>query len=271
MKNKKVKKKQVSLIKRLLISSLYLFVACLLISTIGVASIYYIYNKNLPDIRELKNYRPSLTTRVYSDNNELIEEFYIERRILVPLSKIPTILKKATIAVEDSRFYSHHGIDMSGILRAFLKNIKAGAVVEGGSTITQQLAKTMFLTPHRKIERKIKEVILAIRIEKHFSKKEILEIYLNQVYYGHGAYGVEAAARTYFGKHVEDIALPEAAFIAGLTRAPSRYSPYRNLEKAWKRRAYALNRMAQEKFITTTQSKIAVNSEFKLANSYKKH
>lgn len=260
-----------TIIKYVLISLLYLFLIGIIVSIIGGAGIYYKYSKDLPDVRELKNYRPSLITRVYSDSDELVEEFFIERRILVPLSEIPGILKKASIAVEDSRFYHHRGIDIAGIMRAFYKNVRAGAVVEGGSTITQQVAKTMFLTPKRAIKRKIKEIILALRIERYFSKKEILEIYLNQIYYGHGAYGVEAAAQTYFNKHVKDITLSEAAFIAGLPRAPVHYSPYKNLEKAWKRRAYALSRMAQEGFITATEAERAANLEFKLADRYKKN
>jgi len=262
----RLKKKRKSPIIYLLKGSLYLFVFCLLFSVIGAGAIYYHYSKNLPDIGELKNYKPSLITRVFSDNDELIEEFFIERRILLPLSKIPEVLIKATIAVEDSHFFEHHGIDISGILRAFYNNLRAGRIVEGGSTITQQVTKTMFLTPERKIERKIKEAILAIRIERHFSKEEILEIYLNQIYYGHGAYGVEAASLTYFNKHIENITLPEAAFIAGLPRAPSRYSRIKNLEQAWKRRAYALNRMAEEGFISLNEAKKEINSEFKLSN-----
>lgn len=257
--------------KYLLIGSLYLFVICLTVAIIGAAGIFYHYSKGLPDIRELKNYRPSLTTKVYSDANELIDEFYIERRILVPLSKIPKILIKASIAVEDSRFYDHHGIDFLGILRAFIKNVKAGRIVEGGSTITQQVAKTMFLTPKKTISRKIKEVILALRIERLFSKNEILGIYFNQIYYGHGAYGVEAAARTYFEKHVEQITLAEAAFIAGLPRAPVYYSPYKHMERAWKRRAFALNRMVREGFVSAERARKAANSEFKLADRYKKN
>ena len=257
--------------KYLLRGSLYLFIICLIISILGVARIYYQYSKGLPDIRELKNYRPSLTTKVYSDSDELIDEFYIERRVLVPLSKVPIILIKASIAVEDSRFYNHHGIDLLGIVRAFIKNVKAGRIVEGGSTITQQVAKTMFLTPQKKIRRKIKEIILALRIERFFSKEEILGIYFNQIYYGHGAYGVEAAARTYFDKHVEQITLAEAAFIAGLPRAPAYYSPFKHMERAWKRRAYALNRMVREGFISAESARKMANSEFKLADRYKKN
>ena len=268
---KKAMKKQNPVMKSLLIGSLSLFLICLIIAVIGTTAIFYQFSKGLPDIRELKNYKPSLTTKVYSDTNELIDEFYIEYRVLVPLSKVPNILIKASIAVEDSRFFDHHGIDLFGILRAFIKNVKAGRIVEGGSTITQQVAKTMFLTPEKAIKRKIKEVILALRIERLFSKDEILEIYFNQIYYGHGAYGVEAAAKTYFGKHVGQITLAEAAFIAGLPRAPVYYSPYKYMEQAWKRRAYSLNRMMREGFISAENAKRAANSEFKLADRYKKN
>ena len=158
-----------------------------------------------------------------------------------------------------------------GILRDFKYNVKAGRIVAEGMTSITQVAKTMFLTPERKIKRKIKEVILALRIERLFSKDEILEIYFNQIYYGHGAYGVEAAARTYFGKHVEQITLAEAAFIAGLPRAPVYYSPYKHMEKAWKRRAYALNRMVREGFVSSERARKEANSEFKLAGRQKKN
>ncbi|RMF87813.1 MAG: hypothetical protein D6736_12005, partial [Nitrospinota bacterium] len=212
--------------------------------------LYRHYTADLPDITLLKEYQPSLVTKVYTDNDELLAEFYVEKRILVPLSRIPPILQQATIAVEDARFYEHSGLDFRGILRAALSNLQAGEIVQGGSTITQQLTKTLLLSPRRTLERKIREAILALRIEQTLSKEEILELYLNQIYYGHGAYGVEAAANTYFGKHVWELTLPEAAMLAGLPRAPARYSPYLAPKRALQRRRHVLRRMVENGFIS---------------------
>lgn len=231
------------------------------VSIIAGIGIYYKFSRNLPDIKTLKSYNPSLITRIYSDTDELIAEFYVEKRILVPLSRIPSYLKDATIAVEDANFFKHGGLDFSGLLRAFLINIKAGKVVEGGSTITQQIAKMMFLTPERALSRKAREAILAYRIEKEFSKEEILELYLNHIYYGHGAYGVEAAAQTYFGKHVEELNIPESALIAGLPRAPSVYSPYFALDRTLRRLRHSIRRMAEEGYITIEEERNALETE----------
>ncbi len=215
---------------------------------------YYYINEDLPKISKLSDYHPPVITTVYSDDNRKIGEFYKERRIVVPISKIPQTLKEAFISAEDSRFYSHPGIDVIGIFRAFLKNIEAGSVVQGGSTITQQVTKSFLLTPERSYTRKIKEAILAYRISKAFSKDEILFLYLNQIYLGHGAYGIEAASENYFGKSVTEIDLAECAMLAGLPQAPTKYSPFRYPERAKQRQIYVLNRMAAEGYITETQA-----------------
>jgi len=173
-------------------------------------------------------------------------------------------LKQASLAVEDSNFYYHFGIDPKAIFRAFITNLKAGRVVEGASTITQQLSKTLFLSRERTLPRKIKEAILAIRLEMVFTKDEILEMYLNQIYYGHGTYGVEAASRNYFGKGVSDITIAECALIASLPKAPNHYSPYKDPKRARKRRNHTIRRMAYLSFITAEESKIAMNEEFHL-------
>ena len=191
-------------------------------------------------------------------------EFYIEKRIMLPLEDIPLALKQASLAVEDSNFYYHFGIDPKAIFRAFITNLKAGRVVEGASTITQQLSKTLFLSRERTLPRKIKEAILAIRLEMVFTKDEILEMYLNQIYYGHGTYGVEAASRNYFGKGVSDITIAECALIASLPKAPNHYSPYKDPKRARKRRNHTIRRMAYLSFITAEESKIAMNEEFHL-------
>lgn len=246
------------------IGCLFLSLAGLLLSTIGAAVLYFKYSKELPDVRVLKEFQPSTITKLYSDSDELIAEFYIEKRILIPKDKIPLRMKQATLAVEDSHFYYHFGIDPKAIARAFITNFKAGRVVEGGSTITQQLAKTLFLTRDRNITRKIKEAILAIRLELIFSKDEILEIYLNQIYYGHGSYGIEAAARTYFGKSAEELTYEECALLASLPKAPNNYTPYRHPERAKKRRNHALRRMATLGFITQAESEEGQKAEFHL-------
>ena len=166
--------------------------------------------------------------------------------------------------MEDSNFYSHFGIDPKAIFRAFITNLKAGHVVEGGSTITQQLTKTMFLSREKSLPRKIKEAILALRLEFVFSKDEILEMYLNQIYYGHGTYGVEAAARNYFAKSVKDLTIAECAMIASLPKAPNNYSPYRNPKKALKRRNHVIRRMADNSFISKKQAESFMEEEFHL-------
>ena len=226
-----------------------------------IAGIYLYLNENLPKISSLKDYRPPVITTVYSDDNRKIGEFYKERRIVLPLSNMPSMLKDAFISAEDARFYKHKGIDILSIVRAFLKNIEAGAIVQGGSTITQQVTKSFFLTPEKSYVRKIKEAILAYRIDKKFTKDEILFLYLNQIYLGHGAYGVEAASENYFGKSAQELILAECALLAGLPQAPSRYSPFRHPERAKQRQIYALNRMVTEGYITNIQATEAINKE----------
>ena len=248
----------------LLMTCFFGFLGCLLVGFLGAAGIYFYFSDDLPDVAQLKQYQPSTITRLYSDNDELIAEFYIEKRIVVPMKRIPLQLKQAALAVEDSNFYYHPGIDPKAIFRAFLSNMKAGHVVEGGSTITQQLSKTLFLSRERKLVRKIKEAILAIRMELVFTKDEILEMYFNQIYYGHGSYGVEAAARTYFGKHVQDLSLDECAMLASLPKAPNNYSPYRNPDKARSRRDHSLRRMAHLGFISQEEAEMASAMDFNL-------
>lgn len=263
-KKKAPKKKCSDFFKWLGIGIFYSFIATLFIGFFGVFMIYYKFTDELPDVMELKHFQPSTITLMYSDQNELIAELYLEKRIMVPLKKIPTQLKQAALAVEDANFYYHLGIDPKAISRAFFTNLKAGHIVEGGSTITQQLSKTLFLSRERSLVRKIKEAIIAIRLELIFTKDEILEMYLNQIYYGHGSYGVEAAARTYFGKHVQDLTLDECALIAALPKAPNNYSPYRNPERARSRRNHVIRRMAQEGFIGRREAEEAMKREFNL-------
>jgi len=237
-----------------------------IVSTIGIllltctfGGLYFYISKGLPKIDTLQDYSPSTVTNVYSDDQRKIGEFYNQRRIVIPLSEMSTQLQNAFVAAEDSRFREHPGIDFFSIFRAMIKNLQAGTIVQGGSTITQQVAKSFFLTPDRTYKRKLKEAILAYRIEKGFSKDEILYLYLNQIYLGHGAYGVEAAAENYFGKHAKELDLSECSMIAGLPQAPSKYSPFRHPERAQQRQIYVLNQMKDGGFITNLQATEAMN------------
>jgi penicillin-binding protein 1A len=226
---------------------------------------FYRVTRNLPQIASLQDYQPSIVTNVYAEDGTPIAEFYIERRIVVPLEEIPQKLIWAFVAAEDSRFFEHEGIDFIGILRALWKNIRAGGIVQGGSTITQQVTKSLLLTPERSYTRKLREAILAYRIEKHLSKEEILYLYLNQIYLGHGAYGVGAAAQNYFGKHLEELNLAECATLAGLPQAPSRYSPYSHPQRAKERQVYVLNQMVSDGYISADEAAeaLAYNLEVK--------
>ncbi|HIC91415.1 MAG TPA: PBP1A family penicillin-binding protein [Syntrophaceae bacterium] len=223
----------------------------------GLVGTYLYFAKDLPKISSLKDYRPPIVTQVFSSNGQLIGEFFSERRIVVPLSQIPQTLMDAFIAAEDSRFYGHPGVDFLSVIRAAFKNIEAGAIVQGGSTITQQVTRSLLLTPEKSFKRKIKEAILAYRIDKSLTKDQILHIYLNQIYLGNGAYGVEAAAQTYFGKHVQELNLAECALLAGLPRAPNRYSPIRHPHRAKARQLYVLNRMIAEGYISVRDAEQA--------------
>jgi penicillin-binding protein 1A len=213
----------------------------------GVAALwaFTILPRSLPSVKTLETFQPLQGTKVYDDNDELLTELHVERRIFVPLAHIPQTLRDAIIATEDRRFYSHFGVDPIGVARAIYQNYRRGRIVEGGSTITQQLTKVLFLTPDKSLERKMKEAALALELERRYPKDRILEMYLNQVYFGNGAYGVEAASRTYFGKSVTELSVKEAALLAGLPRAPSTYSPFEHGEAAKRRREVVLRRMVE--------------------------
>ncbi|MEK7232458.1 MAG: PBP1A family penicillin-binding protein [Elusimicrobiota bacterium] len=210
--------------------------------------------EGMPPIHTLEDYAPSLTTRVFDSKGTVISELSIEKRALLPLSKIPVDLQNAVIAVEDDAFIKHWGISPKGILRSSVRNLIARRVVQGASTITQQLAKQIFLKPERKFTRKIREVLLALEIERNFSKPEILQLYLNQVYFGEGAYGAQAAARNYFAKEVSEMTLADCALLAGLIRAPRANSPFFKTENARKRRYVVLQRMFDAKLITLAEA-----------------
>ncbi len=200
--------------------------------------------RNLPDVRVLRNYIPSETSYIYDVNGTLLDSIHDEaNREVVELNTVSPNLKRAVLAIEDSYFFSHHGINPSGIARALLANLEEGQTVEGGSTVTMQLVKNLFLTPERNISRKIAEAVLSLRLEQVFTKDQIFEMYLNQVYWGHNTYGAETAARSYFNKHASELNLAEASMMAGLIQAPEVYSPFVNYQKAKERQAIVLDRM----------------------------
>jgi penicillin-binding protein 1A len=234
----------------------FLILAVLAAAAVAVAA-YVFWPTDLPPAKALEEYTPSIGSRVYAADDEFLAEFQAEKRIFVPLQQIPPTLRNAIIAVEDARFYSHLGVDVRGILRAAYANFRHGRVVEGGSTITQQLAKVLFLTPDRSFSRKVKEALLALELEKRYSKDRLLELYLNQVYMGHGAYGVEAAARMYFGKSVQDLTLSEATLLAALPRSPGNYSPFERPELAQRRRAIVVGRLLEQGYIGEAEAKAA--------------
>lgn len=247
---KKISKKKIALIAAIAFSAI-----CGIV--IGV---FYWMLADLPKIMDLEEYAPIESSKVYSSDGKLIAEFYIERRTFVPYYKLPRHVKQAFISIEDVRFYSHPGVDIIGIMRAFYKDIKVKSIVQGGSTLTQQLAKMLFLRPDRSIKRKLKELVISIQIEKQYTKDEILGLYLNQAYFGARAYGIEAAAQTYFGKSVDELSIAEAALLASMPKAPSLYSPFKNPEKAKERRAIVLKQMLNHKFINFEQYKDALKT-----------
>ncbi|MEW6520972.1 MAG: penicillin-binding protein 1A [Thermodesulfobacteriota bacterium] len=237
--------------------SLYLLaIACLLTLFIGIV-LFLFLAFNIPDVSSLAGYTPPATTVILDKNGRQLDAIFTQNRYVVHIDSMPKELPLAFVAAEDARFFQHGGVDAWSTLRALVHNLRSGEKGQGGSTITQQVARALLLTPEKTYTRKIKEAILAYRIDKVLSKKEILHIYLNQIYFGEGAYGVDAAARVYFGKKAVDLDLAEIAILAGLPQAPSRYSPFKHFDLTKRRQAYVLNRMAEEGFITATMARKA--------------
>ena len=242
----------------LMLSFLVVLPLSLLILAVSACVILYNYfSYNLPRLYSLNDYRPPLVTEVYAGTGELIGEFCTERRYMVKLPAVAPVFIKAIIAAEDAQFFEHKGINYESILRAALINLLSGEIKQGGSTITQQITKSLLLTPEKSYARKIKEAILARRIETSLTKNDILTLYINQIYFGQGAYGVEAAARSYFGKSAAALTLAEAALLAGLPKAPSYYAPLRYLERARQRQSYVLERMLEQRYITADEKQAA--------------
>ncbi len=268
---KQKNKQKKSLLAILIRVLLGLCVLGLLLVVIVPVGAYLYIAKALPRVDTLADYRPPIITRVFSDDGTVIAELFEERRVVVPVSRIPKQLVQAFVAAEDANFFKHKGIDLASILRAAIKNVEAGGIVQGGSTITQQVAKSLLLTPERKFKRKFKEAILAYRMENRLSKEEILYLYLNQIFLGHGAHGVQAAAENYFDKDVEELTLAECSMLAGLPKAPSRYSPYRHYERAKDRQKYVLGRMVREGFITRGEADQAEEKELEIRPRINQH
>jgi len=234
---------------------LKIIIGCLLgavfISLSVGAYFWYVWSSNLPYIGSLRQYQPPVITEIISSDGRLIGRLWEEKRIVIPLDQMPDHLINAFVAAEDARFFEHEGLDLKGILRAFTKNLTSGRITQGGSTITQQVTKSLLLkNVERTYRRKVREAILSIQMEKAFPKEHILYLYLNQIYLGQGAYGVEAAARTYFGKPAKELTLAESAILAGLPQAPARYSPVDHFERAKARQIYVLQRMLDEGLIS---------------------
>ena len=243
---------------------LVLFILIVLGASVG-AAFWYLWSSNLPYIGSLADYRPPVVSEIYSEDGEVIGRLWDEKRILVSLDEVPQRLIQAFVAAEDARFFEHPGVDFMGVLRALLNNLVAGKIEQGGSTITQQVTRSLLLkSTERTYKRKAREAILSMQIEKNFSKEKILFLYLNQIYLGHGAYGVEAAARTYFNKSTRDLNLQEAALLAGLPQAPSRYSPVAHLDRAKARQKYVLDRMLEEGYISKETHETALNAPLQI-------
>lgn len=247
--------------RRNIVAVLMLVVVTLaVVAAMGVAGYLFYLMARLPKVDRLADYKPPIVSQVFGDDGSLVGEFYLERRIVVPVNRMPRKLIQAFVAAEDANFYSHRGIDYFGIMRAAVKNLLSMRKKEGASTITQQVTKSMLLTSEKKFSRKIKEAILAKRMEERLTKDEILYLYLNQIYLGGGAYGVQAAAETYFGKDVDHLNLAEMAVLAALPKAPNSYSPIKHLDRARERQAYVLERMVTEGYITQAEAEHARNT-----------
>jgi penicillin-binding protein 1A len=224
------------------------------------AGFIFAHAVRVPQVKSLEDYQPAIITRIYDRNGVGFAEYAIQKRIVVTKRDISPWLYKAILATEDADFVNHGGVNPKALMRAAIKDIIARRKIEGASTLTQQLAKQVFLTPEKSWRRKVNEAFLAVEIEKNFTKDQIFELYANQMYLGHGAYGVEQASRLYFGKHAKDLTIPEAAVIAGMIRLPMAYSPITHRDKALGRRNHVLYRMLEEHFIDRRQYQQALNA-----------
>jgi penicillin-binding protein 1A len=236
----------------------------LLVGAGALAWGYFYITRDLPQLSTVEDYRPPIVSSMYAADGTLIAEFFTERRYPAKINEVPVFVRNAFLAAEDASFYRHAGIDPVSIVRAFVKNLQAGSASQGGSTITQQVVKNLLLTPEKKITRKIKEALLSYQLEKRFSKDEILELYLNQIFFGNTAYGIKAAARVYFQKKLDELTLAEAALLAGLPKAPSKFSPLTNMPRAKKRQKYVLEQMVKAGFVTAEAAAAAEREKIRV-------
>ncbi len=251
---------------------LLIFISIVLLTSVLIVGVLWTYSNDIPDYKFLKNYKPPVSSKVYSGEGELVADFSQEKRVFVPYSSIPKNIINAFLSAEDKNFFSHPGVDAKGVLRAVINNISniiSSERLEGASTITQQVAKNFLLTNEVSINRKIKEAILAFRIERALSKERILELYLNQIYLGSGAYGIAAASLEYFDKSIRDINYSEAALLAALPKAPSRYNPYKDIEVAKFRRNLVLKNLLDNNYITSEWYEKLKNKEIILSKNKK--
>src|SRR5579883_3379301 len=235
----------------------FVILVLLAIGAGSLTGLIFVYSSNLPQVSELFDFRPDVTTELYASNGAVIGSFALQRRVMVTYDQIPPILREAIISVEDRHFESHFGVDILRIVRSAIVDILEWRKAEGASTLTQQLSRRLFLTPEKSFRRKIQEALLAIQIERHFTKAQIFTMYSNLVDLGHGNYGFEAAAQFYFGKHLSQLTLPEAALLAGLPKTPTGYSPLLHPERARERRNQVLAAMRENGKITEDQYRAA--------------
>src|SRR3954462_12740510 len=233
----------------------FLFTLGTILFLVGIAAaagLFWHFSKDLPDYSQLQDYEPPVMTRVHASDGALVAEYARERRLSLPIQAIPKLVLNAFIAAEDKNFYDHGGLDFQGIARAgllYLQNFGSNRRPQGASTITQQVAKNFLLTNEVSLDRKVKEALLALRIERTYSKDKILELYLNEIYLGFGAYGVAAASLLYFDKSVHELTVAEAAYLAALPKAPTTLHPFRQRERATERRNYVIDRMVENGYI----------------------
>ncbi|MGA2610896.1 MAG: transglycosylase domain-containing protein, partial [Terriglobia bacterium] len=234
----------------------------LLLLSVGMgalAGLVFVYSSDLPQIRELEDYRPDVMTDLYADDGAIIGSFALERRVIVTYSQIPPVMRDAVISIEDRHFENHWGIDVLRIVRAAVTDLMEWRRAQGASTLTQQLSKKLFLTPEKSFRRKIQEALMAIQIERHFTKSQIFTMYANQVDLGHGNFGYEAAAQFFFGKHLDQLTLPEAALLAGIPKSPTAYSPLLHPEASRRRRNQVLLAMLENGKISRQKHREAAN------------
>ena len=247
--------------------TLIIFIITSIAFILAIISILWTYSNKLPDYKYLKSYKPPVSSKMYSGKGVLVSDFSSEKRIFVPFSAIPEKVINSFLSAEDKNFFKHPGVDAKGVIRAIKNNIYnvfKSKRLEGASTITQQVAKNFLLTNEVSIDRKLKEAILAFRIERSLSKQRILELYLNQIYLGQGAYGIASASLRYFDKPISELNYSEAALLAALPKAPSKYNPYKNKKLAKYRRNLVINNLLENSFITKDQHFFLIRSEIKL-------